>query len=106
MKPPRTPRSLTSLSLATALLLSLTACTAATPNGAYLRLTDRKAGDVLLGKTSEEEVRTFFGDPDAIQTSDAGGQVLIYSRTTQNKTEYDLFPGSKVYEYSNETSHS
>src|SRR5262245_51854489 len=87
-------------------LLALVGCAASPDRGVYLRLTDQKAGHVTLGSTSEDEVRSIFGDPDVIQGGDGGAQVLIYSRTTQDKTEYDLFPGSKVYDYSNETSHS
>jgi hypothetical protein len=82
-------------------------CSAISPErGVYLRLTDQKGGQVTLGSTTEDEVRAIFGDPDVIQGGDGGAQVLIYSRTTQDKTEYDLFPGSKVYDYSSETSHS
>jgi hypothetical protein len=88
-------------------ILALVGCGVVSPDrGVYLRLTDQKSGEVTLGSTSEDEVRSIFGDPDVIQSGDGGAQVLIYSRTTQDKTEYDLFPGSKVYDYSNETSHS
>lgn len=96
------------LSLTLALLgLSLLGCSTIDPDrGVYLRLTDQKAGEVTLGSTSEDEVRELFGDPDMIQNGEGGAQVLIYARTTQDKTEYDLFPGAKVYDYSSETSQS
>ena len=82
-------------------------CSAVSPErGVYLRLTDEKAGQVTLGSTSAEEVCSIFGDPDIVKSSDGGAQVFIYSRSTQDKTEYDLFPGAKVYDYSSETSHS
>jgi len=88
-------------------VLTVTGCGVTSPDrGVYLRLTDQKAGQVTLGSTSMEEVCSIFGDPDVIQNADDGSEVLIYSRTTQDKTEYDLFPGSKVYDYSSETSHS
>ena len=88
-------------------VLGSTGCSMTSPDrGVYLRLTDEKAGQVTLGSTSVDEVCSIFGDPDIIKSGDGGAQVLIYSRTTQDKSEYDLFPGAKVYDYSSESSHS
>ncbi|MEW6745041.1 MAG: hypothetical protein AB1486_19990 [Planctomycetota bacterium] len=81
-------------------------CSSVSSRSVYLRLTDNRAGELELGSTTEEDVQELFGDPDVIQVSDAGSRVLIYNRSVRNKTDYDLFPGSKLYDYSSETSRS